>query len=140
MNRKEDPQTVDFTGDRKTVCSAHHAMKEAIDSLVVTVKGNGTLKSQQESIVGTISSIQTALRTNGWWLRGLAGLITAFCIAVAIPAISCVQASGKFLQIVETLQKHDEQREAQVKELQTVSYWYQDQHKAVQDAEHLRMR
>ena len=134
MSRKEDPPSVDFTDERKTVCFAHHAMKEAIDSLVVTVKGNGSLKSQQESVVGTISKMDTTLRTNGLWLRGLAGFVVMVFVAIFIPTLSWIQTSGKILQRIETLQEHDISKTAEIKELKSVSYGYQDKHKVVTSA------
>lgn len=133
MNRETDPveEAKDFTQERTNTCAAHQWFAKMIQDLTVTVMGNGSVESKEGSLLGIVSSVRTTLKVNGRWLRGLVALMIALFLAMIIPAVSWIQTSGRVLKQIEIntilIQEHDRD----IKELKTVSYGYQDKHKAV---------
>jgi len=115
MSRKEDPADVDFTDARKSVCGVHQKMASDVLTIITT------------------------LRINGWWLKGLAGIL-GIC---ALPFIGWLHSSEinstRAFQVLESTVAIVEEQGKQLRELQSVSYGYQDSHKAAQNGSQGRL-
>ena len=101
MGRKDDPEGVSYECERKGVCSVHQFFVESMQDLSTTVKGNGTVQSKENSLVGIVSTMRTTLTTNGRWLKGVAALIVSIFLALIIPVMSWTQTSGKIIRQIE---------------------------------------